>query len=50
MPPNGWNQILPSSKAKVGGMFKMVNSITDSLSPIVTTNLKVLTTGFLESS
>ena len=50
MPPSEWNQGLPSSKAKVGGMSKMVNSVTDLISPTVTTALKIPMTGFLESS
>ena len=50
MPPIGWNHGLPKSRAKVGGMSRTVNSVTDSISPTVTTALKVPTTGFLESS
>ena len=48
MPPIGWNQGLPSSRAKVGGMSRIVNYVTNLISPIVTTALKVPTTSFLE--
>ena len=49
MPPIRWNQGLRSRRVKVRGMSKTVNSVTDSISLIMTTGLKVPTTTFLES-